>query len=141
MLEPSEAEIDEWAAQERRRREAWLKGPTEAQKAAWAESERARRLGAGRGPNTGHRPMTPSPVVVQRLLREAELATKGAISLLFQLSIGQAFDQLVRAGREWEEEFSPAAERPRSVAPPRADLSDDADGDTNGPTVTPERRG
>jgi hypothetical protein len=28
-LEPSAADIDEWAARQRRRRVAWLKGPTE----------------------------------------------------------------------------------------------------------------
>jgi hypothetical protein len=42
-FEPSDAEVEAWAARERERRQAWLRGPSEAQKAVWAERERERR--------------------------------------------------------------------------------------------------
>ena len=34
--EPTQAEIDAWAAEERARRQAWLKGPTAEERAAYA---------------------------------------------------------------------------------------------------------
>jgi hypothetical protein len=43
---------------------------------------------------------------VERFLRQAQLAGEGAVSLLFRLSVSDAVDQLVRADREWEEEFT-----------------------------------
>src|SRR4051794_25930386 len=39
-LEPTDDEVDEWAARERRRREAWLSGPTEQEKLDWAQTRR-----------------------------------------------------------------------------------------------------
>jgi len=44
LVEPSDSEIDEWAARERQKRAAWLEGPTQEQKIAWAGRERERRL-------------------------------------------------------------------------------------------------
>ncbi len=43
-VEPTQAEIDEWAAQERARREAWLQGPTEEERAAYAKRLQNRKL-------------------------------------------------------------------------------------------------
>ena len=42
--EPTQAEIDEWAARERQRREAWLNGPTDEEREAYALRLRQRRL-------------------------------------------------------------------------------------------------
>jgi hypothetical protein len=113
FLEPSAADIEAWAAQERQRREAWLKGPTEEQKAAWARRERDRRLaelaGTGRGRRLGAEPAR----LLQLYMRQAQLATEGAMSLLFRMSLGDVLDQLVRAGREWEEEFGSLPRRRR----------------------------
>ena len=43
-LEPTQAEIDAWAARERQRREAWLNGPSDEERAAYAQRLRQRRL-------------------------------------------------------------------------------------------------
>ena len=50
-LEPSAAELDRWAAQERERREAWLRGPTEEERAEFIRHERRApsRRDRGRG--------------------------------------------------------------------------------------------
>jgi hypothetical protein len=114
--EPSEAEIEEWAAHERQRREAWLKGPTEEQKASWARRERERRLAELEGSAQARRFVAEQSRLFQRTVREAQLAAEGAVSLLFKLSLSDAFEQLVRAGRDWEEEFTSAPTRRRRVA-------------------------
>jgi hypothetical protein len=112
--EPTQAEIEEWAARERKRREAWLSGPTEAEKALWAEREYERRSGQAGGRRQRLTRGDPSRRM-QRYARELQLATEGALSLLFNLSISEAFDRLVQAGREWEEEFTSAPPRRRRV--------------------------
>jgi hypothetical protein len=114
--EPSEAEIEEWATHERQRREAWLKGPTEEQKAAWARRERERRLAELEGRLQARRFVAEQSRLFQRTVREAQLAAEGAMSLLFKVSLSDAFEQLVRAGRDWEEEFTSAPTRRRRVA-------------------------
>ena len=43
-VEPTEAEIEAWAAAEKRRREAWLNGPTAEERAEYAQRVRQRRL-------------------------------------------------------------------------------------------------
>ena len=111
----SQAEIDEWAARERKRREAWLAGPTETEKALWAERESERR--SGEAPSRRPRlPRGDASRLLQRYAREMQLATEGAFSLVFNLSLNDAFERLVQAGREWEQEFSSAPARRRRVA-------------------------
>jgi hypothetical protein len=44
LLDPGEAEVEEWATHERQQRQAWLDGPTAEEKAAWARRERERRM-------------------------------------------------------------------------------------------------
>ena len=44
MLETTEAELDDWAERERKRRQEWLNGPTADERAEWARRERMRRL-------------------------------------------------------------------------------------------------
>jgi hypothetical protein len=119
--EPTASEVEEWAARERQRREAWLSGPTEAEKALWAQRERERRAGEV-GPRWLRRARIDPSRTVQRYVRESQLATEGALSLLFKASLSQAIENLVRAGREWEEEFNAAPPRRRRVA-----LESDAD--------------
>jgi hypothetical protein len=110
-LGPTDAEIEAWAQQERQRREAWLEGPTPAQKSDWAVRERGRRL-AERGVERVQRARLPrlpvgedSLYMMQRYAREAQLAAEGAFSLMFSLSVRDVFDQLVQAGRDWEDEY------------------------------------
>ena len=42
--EPTQAEIDAWVAEEKARRQAWLKGPTAEERAAYARRLRHRKL-------------------------------------------------------------------------------------------------
>ena len=132
MLEPSDAELDAWAERERQRRAGWLSGPTAEERAAWKQQERERRLAR----------LTAEPAAdaadlarrAQRSLREAQLAAEGAVSLVWK---GLAADgpvgmvrewsrrglaALVRAGREWEEEYARSSRGPDRRVP----LDDDA---------------
>ena len=74
-VEPTQAEIDEWAARERARREAWLHGPTEEERAAYAKRIQNRKL-ADAFDESEHR----LEASVQRGLRygrESQLAARG----------------------------------------------------------------
>ena len=120
--EPTESQVDAWAAAERKRREAWLAGPTEEEKAAWARRQEHR--GVERPRFAVPRPSGDASRVMQRYMREMQLATEGAFSLLFRMSVSDAFDALVQAGRQWEDEFTTQAPRR-----PRVALDTDDDGD------------
>ena len=108
--EPTQAEIDAWAAKEKARREAWLAGPDDEEREAYARRVRQRRLaetfdegtnrldeGVRRGIQVG---------------REGQLAVEGAMALLYRWSRRTMAD-LVRAGREWEEETAMPSRRRR----------------------------
>jgi hypothetical protein len=127
MLEPSQAEVDAWAERERQRREAFLSGPTAEEQAAWIQAERERRLAR-------LKPEPPSEAASavrrgQRSLREAQLAAEGAVSLLWRGlesdgPVGllrkwsrRGMEVLVRAGREWEEEFGGSSREPGRRVP------------------------
>ena len=86
VLEPTQAEIDAWAAQEKKRREAWLNGPSPEERADYARRLRQRRLADAFDEG------------------EARVA-EGAMTLFYRWS-RRTFAELVRAGREWEEETS-----------------------------------
>ena len=103
---PADDEMEKWAGLERRRREAWLHGPSETEKAIWAQRERERRTFAARGVAAQD-----SPARAGGYLRQLQLASEGAISLVVSHSLRDAFDRLRRSGREWEEEFSPPTTR------------------------------
>jgi hypothetical protein len=116
-VEPSTDEVEEWAERERRRRETWLSGPTETEKAVWAQREAERRKTRGGGSRQLPGLDLGEPVwLMQRYAREFQLATEGAMSLLFKLSLHDAFGALVRAGRDWEDEFTAQPPRRRRVA-------------------------
>ena len=99
--EPTQAEIDDWAAREKARREAWLAGPTEEERRAYANSVKHRRL-AETFDETQHR-LDEGFRRGVHLGREGQLAAEGAMSLMYKWS-RHTFRELVRAGREWEEE-------------------------------------
>jgi hypothetical protein len=108
-LGPSDAEVNAWAEQERERREAWLRGPTQAQKSDWAAREHTRRLAEQSGRKIAVPRLAPgeSPIfLMQRYAREAQLAAEGAMSMMLNLSVRDVVDQLVQAGRDWEEEYT-----------------------------------
>src|SRR5215510_1181602 len=94
LVEPSESEVDEWAARERRRREAWLNGPTQEERAAWARLERTRRRDV-----LDQQEAAEAARLKGRYRREAQLAAEGAVSLFWQWS-RRGLDYLVRAGRD-----------------------------------------
>jgi len=108
--EPTQAEIEAWAAEERARREEWLKGPTAEERAAYAKRLRHRRLadtfdeGEQMIDEWGRRGL--------RLGREGQLAAEGAVALFYKFS-RRTFAELVKAGREWEEDTALPSRRRR----------------------------
>jgi len=102
-LEPTQAEIDAWVAKERERRQAWLNGPTPEEREAYALRLRQRRLADTF--DEGEAMLTDSVKRGMRLGREGQLAAEGAVALMYRYS-RRTFAELVRAGREWEEETS-----------------------------------
>jgi hypothetical protein len=108
--EPTQAEIDAWVAEERARREAWLNGPTPEERAAYTARLRQRRLA-----DTFDESEQRIDESLRRGLhygREGQLAMEGAMSLLYRFS-RRTFAELVRAGREWEEETALPSRRRR----------------------------
>jgi hypothetical protein len=102
-LEPTQAEIDAWVAKERERRQAWLNGPSEEEREAYALRLRQRRLADTF--DEGEAMLTDTVKRGMRLGREGQLAAEGALALLYRFS-RRTYAELVRAGREWEEETS-----------------------------------
>lgn len=116
--EATQAEVDEWAAHEKARREAWLQGPTDDERAAYARRLRHRKLAETFDENE-HR----LEESVRRGLhygREGQLATEGAVSLIYKWS-RRKYAELVRAGREWEEETTMPSPRRRVPVDDEAD--------------------
>jgi hypothetical protein len=108
--EPTQAEIDAWAARERQRREAWLNGPSEEERAAYASGLRQRRLAEAF--DEGEQRIGDVARQGVRMGREGQLAAEGAMRLLYRWS-RRTFAELVEAGREWEEETSLPVRRRR----------------------------
>ena len=108
--EPTQAEIDAWAARERQRREAWVNGPTDEERAEYAEHLRHRRLASTF--DEGEARITDTLRTGVRYGRESQLAAEGAMALLYRFS-RRTFAEFVRAGREWEEETSLPTRRRR----------------------------
>lgn len=109
-LEPTEAEIDAWAARERRRREEWVKGPTDEERAAYAQGLRQRRLAEAF--DEGEQRIGDVARMGVRMGRETQLAAEGAMRVFYRWS-RRTFAELVEAGREWEEETSLPVRRRR----------------------------
>jgi hypothetical protein len=99
--EPTQAEIDAWAARERQRREAWLNGPSEEERAAYAQQLRQRRLAEAF--DEGEHRLEETVRTGLHYGREAQLAAEGAVTLFYRWS-RRTMAELVRAGREWEED-------------------------------------
>ena len=111
MLEPTEAELDDWAARERNRRQAWLNGPTDEERAEWAQRERMRRL-SQLSDEDREAVMAEWARQMVRYPREMQLAAEGMFSLFYQWSRRQ-MAEFVRAGRDWEDQFARSARRGR----------------------------
>ena len=102
-LEPTQAEIDEWVEREKRRRQAWLDGPTSKERDEYARRLRQRRLSDAF--DEGESRVQDGVRMGVRYGRETQLAAEGAMTLLYRWS-RRTFAELVRAGRDWEEETS-----------------------------------
>lgn len=100
-VEPTRAEIDEWAAREKQRRAAWLNGPSPEERAEYANRVRQRRVADAF--DEGESRVSESVQLGVRYGREAQLAAEGAMTLFYRWS-RRRMAELVRAGREWEEE-------------------------------------
>jgi hypothetical protein len=101
--EPTQAEIDAWVESEKRRRQAWLNGPTPAEREDYARRLRNRRLSDAF--DEGESRIQEGVRTGVRYGRETQLAAEGAMTLLYRWS-RRTVAELVRAGREWEEETS-----------------------------------
>ena len=101
VLEPTPEEINAWAERERARRQAWLAGPNDQERADYAAHLRQRRLAETF--DEGEAMLQERMRQGLRYGRDAQLATEGAISLFFRWS-QRTFAELVKAGREWEED-------------------------------------
>jgi hypothetical protein len=111
MLEPTDAELDEWAQRERNRRQAWLNGPTDDERAAWARQERMRRLSELSDPDREAMFSEWTRQMV-RYPREMQLAAEGMFSLFYQWSRRQMAD-FIQAGRDWEDQVGRTGRRRR----------------------------
>ncbi len=100
-FEPTQAEIDQWVARERKRRAEWLNGPTDEERAAYAQRVRTRRIAAAF--DEGEERIADTMRMGLRYGREGQLAAEGAAAVLYRWS-RRTFADLVRAGRDWEEE-------------------------------------
>jgi len=116
-LEPSQAEIDAWAAREKARRAAWVQGPNDEEREAYARHLRQRRLAEAF--DEGEFRLQESMRLGLHYGRETQLAAEGAMAVLYRWS-RRTFAELVKAGREWEEDTAlPRARR-------RVSMDDDA---------------
>jgi len=97
---PTQAEIDDWAERERKRREAWLSGPTEEEREEYARRERERRQAEASGSAARAAELAR---LSRRYARDSQLLAEGAVSLMTRWS-RRGIAELIRAGREWEEE-------------------------------------
>ena len=100
-LPPTEDEISAWADRERARRRAWFEGPTEEEKQRWIRSERGDIWGDVPG---GSEIESDLLDVADRVLREAELATKGSLAALTRAPLA-IWSYLVRSGQRFEDDF------------------------------------
>ncbi len=109
-LEPTQAEIDAWVERERKRRKAWLDGPSEDERKDYARRLRQRRLAEAFDDSEAR--LTDSLRRGMRYGREGQLAAEGAASLFYRFS-RRTIAELIRAGREWEEETTLPTRRRR----------------------------
>jgi hypothetical protein len=111
MLEPTEAELEDWAARERKRRQEWVSGPSTEERAAWARHERMRRL-SELSDDDRDAVIAEWARQVARYPREMQLAFEGMFSLFYRWSRRQ-MDEFVRAGRDWEDQVVRTGRRAR----------------------------
>jgi len=100
-LAPTDEEIDDWAAKEHARRQVWLAGPAEEEKRQWMKHQSGSAWHERADLSTAESDILD---IADRLLREADLATKGSVAALARAPLA-IWSSLVRAGRTFEDEF------------------------------------
>jgi hypothetical protein len=110
ILEPTQAEIDAWVERERKRRKAWLDGPSDTERKDYARRLRQRRLAEAFDDSEAR--LSVSLQRGMRYGREGQLAAEGAMALFYRFS-RRTITELIRAGREWEEETTLPTRRRR----------------------------
>ena len=111
----TEADVESWAAAEKRRRQAWLEGPNDEEKQAWADRERLRRLsGLPIDPADVDNMIAEGRRVSDRIQRDLSLALAGAASQIVH-SPYRLLGSLMRAGRDLEDEYYTPRRRSRRV--------------------------
>ena len=106
VLTDDEAEL--WAEREKKRRKAWLDGPSEEEKREWLESRRR----SERDSSTDSEDIDEGRRIANRWQRDIGWALTGLASRLIDYRYG-VLGNLVREGREWEEEYRAARRRRR----------------------------
>ena len=101
VFEPTQAEIGDWVAREKERRQAWLNGPSEAERMEYAQRLRQRRLAEAF--DEGEAKIAESVRLGMHYGRETQLAAEGAMALFYRFS-RRTLTELIRAGRDWEQE-------------------------------------
>lgn len=115
---PTDTDVESWAARERQRRQEWIAGPSDEEKHRWAE-----RQARGFLDELAHLPVFDEVMrlgifeadfseAAHHVLRDAELAGKGALYLLSRAPLG-VWSYFVRAGREFEQNLGPSSPRRR----------------------------
>jgi hypothetical protein len=107
----SDADVEAWAERERKRRAQWAEGPTEEEKRAYARRERWRRGDTARSRRSD---LSEGRRVVERVQRDSALALLGVAALVAEAPY-RLIGTLVRAGRDWEDEFDIPPRQPRRV--------------------------
>jgi hypothetical protein len=109
----SKADVDAWAERERQRRRAWLDGPSEEDKRAWAARQKRQRRVVADDPGA-EEDFAEGRRVIDRMQVDTVLALVGAASTLVDAPY-RLIGNLVRAGRDWEDQMLTSSRRRRRV--------------------------
>jgi hypothetical protein len=107
------SDVDAWTERERERRRRWLEGPSEEEKREWA-SRQWRRRRRDKGRHLDEDDFEEGRRVADRLQHDAALALVGAANRLVEAPY-RILGDLVRSGRDWEEDFLAPVRRRRRV--------------------------
>lgn len=109
----SATDIEKWTEREKARRRAWLEGPTEDEKEEWAAAERRRRRYLrARDHDYDDEDLSEGRRIADRWQREVGLALAGLAGRIID-SPYSLLGNLVREGRQFEEEYFPPRRRRR----------------------------
>jgi hypothetical protein len=120
--EPTDHEVDDWAARQKKRREEWLAGPTEDEKLEWRRRQRHIKELRELYDELDEHDLVLERRLEHRLRREAYLAGAGAFDWLVNLPPRLAA-KLIRSGLDAQYDYYTEPASRRRVPP---DLSSEA---------------